>query len=111
MTPHPLDPLSLEETTVARDILLAAHPDTVIFFREIYSKEPAKAELRLYLEAEHAQKLTSSTPKPPRLAKALYDVVGKDKVPQFQEAWVDINSRKVVHHVIIAKEFLASLTL
>jgi primary-amine oxidase len=108
---HPLDPLSVDETTVARDAVLTANPDTVVFFREIYLKEPVKAELRPFLDAEHAGELNASTARPARLAKVQYDVVGKDKVPEFHEAWVDIDNRKVAHHVVVGKEYHASLTL
>lgn len=111
MSPHPLDPLSVEETAIARDVVLTANPDSIIFFREIYMKEPAKAELRPFLEAEHAGQLNASTPQPTRLAKVQYDVMGKDKVPEFHEAWVDIDGRKIAHRVVIGKQYHASLTL
>lgn len=108
---HPLAQLSELETTIARDVILNSHPDKAIFFREIYLQEPAKAELVPYLELEHSGKLTSTSPRPQRLAKCQYDVVGGDRVPEYHESVVDVERKERVDHVVIGKEHQASLTL
>jgi Cu2+-containing amine oxidase len=109
--PHPLDNLSVDETNAARDVVLATHPDGVIFFREIFLQEPAKEELTRFLALEHAGSLSSTTPRPARLAKCQYDVVGRDKVPEFHESIVDVVKKHSVHHVVVGKHQHASLTL
>ncbi|KAE8349589.1 copper amine oxidase [Aspergillus coremiiformis] len=109
--PHPLAVLSEEETSIARDVVLAQHPKTIIQFREIYLSEPGKDQLREFLTLEHAGRLSPTTPRPPRLALCQYDVIGSDRLPVYQEALVDVNTRKRVEHRVIAKEHHASLTL
>jgi primary-amine oxidase len=110
--PHPLAILSLDETNQARDVILEAHPGASIYFRNIYLLEPPKAELLKFLDAEHSGQLSSSTPRPARLAEVKYDAIERgSKVPVYQEASVDINAKKVVNHELISTEFHASLTL
>ncbi|KAK5169750.1 uncharacterized protein LTR77_005728 [Saxophila tyrrhenica] len=110
-TPHPLMSLSIDETTQARDIILDAHPGASIYFRIVSLLEPPKAELTAFLDAEHSGRLTSSTPRPARLAEVKYDAIERgSKVPVYQEAWVDIDGKKVVQHELIDTEFHASLT-
>ncbi|EED18577.1 copper amine oxidase, putative [Talaromyces stipitatus ATCC 10500] len=108
---HPLSALSELETTTARDVILTLHTDKVIFFREIYLQEPAKAELIPYLELEHSGNLSPTSPRPKRLAKCQYDVVGSDRVPEYHESIVDIEGKKRVEHVVVGKEHQASLTM
>lgn len=111
-SPHPLTQLSLAETDVARDIVLASHPGAAIYFRIVSLQEPAKADLIKFLDVEHAGKLSSSTPRPPRLAKVYYDAIDKgSKVPVYQEAIVDLDQKKGVQHQLISSEFHASLTV
>lgn len=86
MAPHPLDILSVDETNVARDAILSMHPDVVVDFREIYLQEPAKEELKKFLDLEHSAHLSSTSPRPKRLAKCQYDVVGADRVPEYHES-------------------------
>lgn len=110
--PHPLTQLSLAETDVAREILLASHPDAAIYFRIVSLQEPAKADLVKFLDIEHAGQLSSSTPRPPRLAKIHYDAIEKgSKVPVYQEAVVDLDQKQRIHHQLISSEFHASLTV
>ena len=110
--PHPLTQLSIAETDVARDILLASHPGAAIYFRIVSLQEPAKAELVKFLDIEHAGRLNSSTPRPPRLAKIHYDAIEKgSKVPVYQEAVVDLDQKKRIQHQLISSEFHASLTV
>ena len=110
--PHPLRPLTIEETNVARDIILKSHPDATIYFRIITLQEPAKADLVKFLDAEHAGRLSPSTPRPLRLADVKYDAIEKNsKVPVYQEAWVEVEKRERVKHELISTEFHASLTV
>ncbi|RMZ41273.1 hypothetical protein AFCA_004844 [Aspergillus flavus] len=111
MAPHPLAILSEEETNIAREVVVAAHPNTVLHFREIYLSEPPKEQLQEFLAIEHAGRLSPTTPRPPRLALCQYDVISGDRIPVYQEAEVDVNTRKRVQHKIIGKEHHAALTL
>lgn len=108
---HPLAILSPAETNVTRDVVKAAHPNTVIDFREIYSQEPPKAQLQEFLALEHAGCLSPTSPRPPRLALCQYDVIGPDRVPQFHESVVDVVSRTRVKHTVVGKQHHASLSL
>jgi primary-amine oxidase len=111
MAPHPLAILSEAETNLARDVVIAEHPNTVIDFREIYLSEPPKDQLREFLALEHAGRLSPTTPRPPRLATCQYDVIGADRIPSFHESVVDVVARKRVKHNIVGKQHHAALTL
>lgn len=94
--PHPLSQLSPQEFTQARDIITKQHgPDASIFFRSIFVDEPKKADLIPYLEAEHADILTESVPRPPRCAAIEYDIVTKD-VHEYVRAVVNVENGEVV---------------
>lgn len=108
---HPLAILSEAETNLARDVVKAAHPNTVIDFREIFLQEPPKAQLVEFLALEHAGRLSPTTARPPRLALCQYDVIGADRIPQFHESVVDVVSRSRVKHTVVGKQHHASLTL
>jgi primary-amine oxidase len=103
----------VDEVRVARDVVLSAHSskEVVVDFREIFLQEPPKELMKQYLEAEHAATPGRSPVTPPRLAKCQYDVIGSDKVPEYQESIVDIGLKKRVKHEVIGKEHQASLTL
>ncbi|PLB35229.1 putative copper amine oxidase [Aspergillus candidus] len=109
--PHPLAILSEEETNIAREVVLAAHPSTVIDFREIYLWEPPKDQLQEFLALEHAGRLSPTTPRPPRQALCQYDVIGGDRIPSYEESVVDVGSRRRTHHEVVAKQHHAALTL
>lgn len=111
MAPHPLAILSEKETNIARDVVVACHPDTVIDFREIYLLEPPKAQLKEFLALEHAGRLSPTTPRPPRMALCQYDVIGSDRIPSYQESAVDVGSRKRVKHQVVGKQHHAALTV
>ncbi|KAF2135633.1 uncharacterized protein K452DRAFT_303404 [Aplosporella prunicola CBS 121167] len=111
MARHPLEILSVEETARARDVILGLHPDKVVDFREIFLKEPAKVELKRFLHLEHSARLSPTSPRPARLAKCQYDVIGTDKIPEYHESWVDVENGRRVHHEIIGKQHHAALTL
>ncbi|OAL51393.1 copper amine oxidase-like protein [Pyrenochaeta sp. DS3sAY3a] len=113
MAPHPFKLLNVEETRVARDVVLSLHPDVVVDFREIFLQEPEKQLMKQYLDLEHAAQPGQSptSKRPPRLAKCQYDVVGSDKVPEYHESIIDIEQKKRLRHEVVGKEKQASLTL
>lgn len=111
MPPHPLTILSEQETNIARNVIVAAYPGKVIDFREIYLLEPPKAQLKEYLALEHSARLSPTSPRPPRLALCQYDVVGPDRVPEYHESVVDVESRRRVKHQVVGKPHHASLSM
>ncbi|CAI6333424.1 unnamed protein product [Periconia digitata] len=113
MRPHPFKTLSVDETRVARDVILSQYQDVVVDFREIFLQEPEKELMKQYLELEHSSQPGRSpqSKQPPRLAKCQYDVIGSSRIPEYHEAIVDIESKRRVKHDIISKEYHASLTL
>jgi len=114
MVTHPFKILSVEETRVARDVVLSLHPDVVVDFREIYLQEPEKELMKQYLDLEHAAQpgQSPSSKRPPRLAKCQYDVIGSDKIPEYNESVIDVELKKRVRHEVVGKEMgQASLTL
>jgi primary-amine oxidase len=113
MVTHPFKTLNIEETRVARDVVLSLHPDVVVDFREIYLQEPEKEIMKKYLESEHTEGLGKSpdAKRPPRLAKCQYDVIGSDKIPENHESVIDVDLQKRVRHEIVGKENQVSLTL
>ncbi|KAF2790262.1 copper amine oxidase-like protein [Melanomma pulvis-pyrius CBS 109.77] len=113
MAPHPFKTLNIEETRIARDVVLAQHPDVVVDFREIFLQEPEKEGMKLFLDLEHSSKPGQSptSKRPSRLAKCQYDIIGSDKIPEYHESIVDIGLKKRVRHEVIGKEHQASLTL
>lgn len=110
MPAHPLSILTEDETNIARDVVIAAHPDTVIDFRQIFLSEPPKIQLREFLALEHSGRLSPTSPRPARLALCQYDVIGSDRIPSFHEALVDVALGKRVKHQVVGKEHHASLT-
>jgi primary-amine oxidase len=95
-TPHPLAQLSAAEFRRARDIVRGLYgSDTSVFFRAISLKEPSKAELVSFLEAEHAGNLTADTKRPPRLALVEHDLV-RPKEHEHMRAVVDIETGDVI---------------
>jgi primary-amine oxidase len=108
MAPHPLDILSIEETNIAREVIVSLHSDAVLSFREIYLEEPPKQQLIQYLAAEHNGEKARP---PPRNALVQYDVIGSDRIPHFHEAVVDLDIQKRVSHTVVDKNHHAALTL
>ena len=111
MAVHPFDPLSLEEIDVARQVILDVNEGYMIDFREIFLREPAKELMKRFLDLEHAGKLETSTPRPPRLAMVQYDVIGPDKSFEFHESSVDISEKTRVSHKVVDSEHHANLTV
>lgn len=111
MNTHPLSALSPDETIVARDVIVASHPDTVVYFREIFLSEPPKAELREFLALEHSGRLSPTTPRPPRLALCQYDVISRGKVTEYHESVVDIRLRRQAEHQVIDRTSHAALVM
>ncbi|KAH8727706.1 copper amine oxidase-like protein [Phaeosphaeriaceae sp. PMI808] len=113
MVNHPFKILSVEETRIARDVVLSLYPNAVIDFREIYLQEPEKALMKEYLDLEHTARAgqSPSSKRPPRLAKCQYDVIGSDKIPEYHESVINVELKKRFRHAVISKEKQASLTL
>lgn len=114
MAPHPFKNLSTEETRLARDTVLSLHNDALVNFREIFLQEPEKELMKAFLEAEHAAQPGQSpaSKRPPRLAKVMYDVIGKDRIPEYNESIIDVEQKKRVKHQVVGKDKgQASLTL
>lgn len=114
MAPHPFKNLNAEETSVARDTILSLHKDVLVNFREIFLQEPEKELMKAFLEAEHAAQpgQSPSSKRPPRLAKVMYDVIGNDGIPEYNESIIDVEQKKRVRHEVVGKEKgQASLTL
>lgn len=111
--PHPLAPLNINETHVARDVVLASHEKSILDFRSLSLLEPIKAELLPFLELENAGQLTAETPRPARLAIVTYDVIGIDKVAAYYESTVDVgvSPAKLVNQTLVSKPAHAALTL
>ncbi|CRK35304.1 hypothetical protein BN1723_004092 [Verticillium longisporum] len=109
--PHPLSALTVAESDVARDAVLAAHEGAVLKFRLIFLLEPPKAKVITFLDLEHAGKVIAETPRPIRTAQVHYDVIGGDNAAVYQESVVDLSSKKVVDTKIVAKVHQASLVL
>ncbi len=109
--PHPLLQLSAEETNLARQVILDARGSNVaIKFRAIFLEEPLKKELSVFLDLEHAGKVTADTPRPARLARIQYDVVQSEKNVEYMESVVDIIKGKETLQRIVDKMHQAGLT-
>ncbi|RYP22164.1 hypothetical protein DL765_001812 [Monosporascus sp. GIB2] len=76
---HPLRPLTADELLKARDVVVKklGHEGVAFAFRTIHVEEPKKTELVQILIAEHGGH--STTVRPPRLVKLLYDVIKNGK--------------------------------
>ncbi|KAI1848680.1 hypothetical protein JX266_005539 [Neoarthrinium moseri] len=109
--PHPLQQLSIDETNVARDVTLSLHEGVVIEFREIFLQEPPKKDLVKFLDQEHSGQVSDGTPRPARLAKVQYDVIGGSKVPEFHESVINITQRNRVAHEVVSSDYHAALTM
>ena len=108
MAPHPFDDLSPQEIEQARDVVLKLHPGHTIFFRYIFLEEAPKSEIKKYLEDEHAGR----TPSPlDRRALVLYDAIGSDRIPAYNESVINITNGQRVDHRVVDKEYHASLTV
>ena len=92
---HPLSPLSVAESTAARDAVLAEYKDATLDFRSISMLEAPKAEIIKFLDLEHGNKLNSNTVYPVRQAQVTYDVIRPKATPQYTESIVDLNTGKV----------------
>ena len=108
---HPLQMLSVSETEIARDIVLSAHPDHVIEFRQIDLKEPNKKDLLQFLQIEHDGQLSETTPRPSRMAKCHYDIIAANRTIEYHESVVDLEQKKMSEKIVVGKEFCPSLTL
>ena len=109
-SPHPLDPLSTQEVDTVRDIVLKSCRDQPVVFRSISTEEPAKAALVSFLKAEHAGDLSRAT-KPPRQARAQYDIINDDRTRDYFESVVDIEIQTIVLHRVVDKQHQPALTI
>jgi primary-amine oxidase len=109
--PHPLQHLNKAETELVVKILRQHHPDDVIEFRQISLQEPPKAELLVFLDLEHAGKITDTTARPARVAHCQYDTIGSDRLPKHNEAVVDLSQEKRIEHKLMGKDVAPSLTV
>ena len=109
--PHPLIPLSIEEAHRARDIVLGSHKSSIVDFRAISLEEPPKSELQPFLDLECAGQLQASTPRPARLARANYDVIGRDKIAKYCETLIDVQKGTIIDQTVVEKPAHAALTL
>ncbi len=109
--PHPLGQLTINETKIARGIILNARGNSIIEFRAIALEEPPKAEVLAFLDAEHSGSLNSRTRRPARLARVQYDVVHADKSHEYTESVVDLDARRETLHRVVDKMHQPSLTM
>jgi primary-amine oxidase len=109
--PHPLLPLTIPEVHIARDTVLSVHKNSILDFRSLSLEEPPKAELQPFLDLENAGLLQSHTPRPARLARVTYDVIGGDRVAKYFETLVDITQKAVVGQQVVERPAHAALTL
>ncbi|OQV10033.1 Copper amine oxidase, N2 domain-containing protein [Cladophialophora immunda] len=94
-TKHPTDPLDVEEIEIVRKSILQLG-ETLIYFRSIFLLEPDKEQLIKFLEYEHDGTLTEETPRPPRVARAEYDIIDGDQY-SYVASLIDIASGRVEH--------------
>ena len=109
--PHPLARLTSLEIDLACQVVTKARAGHLLLFRDIFTEEPAKAELVPFLEAEHSGQLTEETARPPRLARVQYDKIGDDGSHAYTESVVDVTARHEVLHRVVEKDVQPPLTL
>jgi primary-amine oxidase len=109
--PHPLSPLRIGESHYAAHIVRSMHSQSIIDFRTISLEEPPKAELQPFLELENNGLLLPNTPRPSRVARVTYDVIGSDKLAKYYETLVDIRKGNVISNEVVEKPAHAALTL
>ncbi|KAI2465438.1 copper amine oxidase 1 [Annulohypoxylon bovei var. microspora] len=92
--PHPLRPLSPDELSKARDIVVKAQggDGIVLFFRSAIFNEPKREDLTVFLAAEHEGRVPETIP--PREVHLLYDVI-KDGKAQLTETVVDVDAGSI----------------
>lgn len=109
--PHPLAGLSVEETNIAREVVISSFPNAVVDFRTTALQEPIKADLIKYLDLEHAGELTPEIPRPARLARVHYDVIDGSKIPKYMESVINIGTKEIVEHELVNTESHPCLTV
>jgi primary-amine oxidase len=83
-TPHPFDPLSLEEIQIAISTVKKAHGD--VKFNVVSLHEPRKTEMQAWLEDP------DSAPRPPRIA----DIVVIAPGSRVYDGLVDLKESKIL---------------
>lgn len=109
--PHPLDTLTIDEIKLARQLVLDDHPAALLRFREIFLHEPAKSELKLFLNLEHTGQLKPTSPRPARHAMCMYDVIGASRIPEYHESVVNLDKNTVFSQEHVDVKHHAPLTL
>ncbi|KAF5132863.1 Copper amine oxidase 1 [Metarhizium anisopliae] len=89
---HPLDSLSADEIAPARLL-------------------DARAQLIPHLDAEHAGTLCADTPRPPRRARAQYDVIEHDGSRSYMESNIDLVTGEEVDQRRLHPKQRASFTV
>ncbi|OJJ49956.1 hypothetical protein ASPZODRAFT_1074802 [Penicilliopsis zonata CBS 506.65] len=95
--PHPFDPLSPAEISLAVRHLKDAFPNDNLSFRVVTLLEPAKAQMIPFLEAERSGK--PSTPTPSRSALIQFY---RGKPTDFREVWIELESGKITKEKILS---------
>ncbi|KAJ9130973.1 Amine oxidase [Pleurostoma richardsiae] len=92
-SPHPFDPLTPEEITLAAAIVRPLFSDPNPIFRVITLQEPPKKEMIPFLEHEHRGEVPGSVPA--RCARVQLLVRSEGGVSQFFEIRVNLSQRTV----------------
>ncbi|KAG8415846.1 hypothetical protein J3459_014006 [Metarhizium acridum] len=107
---HPLDLLSADEIRIASAAIRRARKSP-LFFRNIFNLEPPKAQLIPFLDTEHAGTLCAGTPRPPRRARAQYDVIEHDGNRYYMESTIDLATGEEVDKRRLHPKQRASFTV
>ncbi|KAI9826484.1 MAG: hypothetical protein M1819_007333 [Sarea resinae] len=98
--PHPLDPATAKELTIASDVIKKAYGgDVLLHFKAAGLEEPPKALMVRYLEAEHAG---LNSPLVPRCIFIMWYI---KRTPRLFEAIVDVGTREIIHHKEMPRDF------
>lgn len=98
-SPHPFDPITPGEITLATKILSAAFPGVNLRYKKIDMQEPLKAQAVPYLEAERLGKALPA--KPARLLQVLFH---RMDTGAFFKGLLNADTRGVVYLTELPKE-------
>ena len=96
--PHPLDPATSEELSIASDVIRQAY-DVPLHFKAAGLEEPPKKLMVDYLEAEHA-----GLPLP-MISRCIFLMWYIKHTPRLFEAIVDVQHRRIIHHKELPRDF------
>ncbi|KAI1101276.1 copper amine oxidase 1 [Jackrogersella minutella] len=105
--PHPLRPLSPDELSKARDVVVKAQggDGIVLWFRSAIVDEPKRDDLIGFLAAEHEGRVPEVTP--PRQVELQYDVI-KDGKAQLTKTVVDVDAGAITSTKTFAMRYQTS---